>query len=92
MVIGLLLGFACWEASPLVLAWMSPVIAGLLLAVPMCWLTARPAGPVLRALLSTPDCRSPPAIVESARRAAGEWSLVGSEPAPEALAGAPRAA
>jgi membrane glycosyltransferase len=92
MIIGLLLGLACWEASSLVLAWMSPVIAGLLLAVPMCWLTARPAGPVMRTLLSTPDCRSPPAIVVSARRAAGEWSLVRPADEADALVGAPRAA
>ena len=37
-------------------------------------MTARPAGPVMRALLSTWNGRSPPAIVESAERASGEWA------------------
>ncbi len=74
VVIGAVLGLLCWWASPQIMAWMSPVIVGLLLAVPLSWYTARPAGSVARTLLSTPDCRSPPAIIESAQRASGEWS------------------
>ena len=35
MLIGVLLALACWEASPLVVAWMSPVIVGLVLAAPL---------------------------------------------------------
>lgn len=73
--LGAALAFLCWEASPEVLAWMSPVIAGLLLAVPLSWLTARRAGLLTRTLMSTPDCRSRPAILESAERASGEWAL-----------------
>ena len=65
---------ACYEASALVLAWMSPVIVGLVLAAPLTWLTSRAAARPLRALLSTRDGRDPPAIVESARRATGEWA------------------
>ncbi len=75
MIVGALLGLLCWEASPQVVAWMSPVIAGLLLAVPLSWLTGRPAGLLARTLLSTPDCRAPPAILESAQRASGEWAV-----------------
>ncbi len=74
MLAGAVLAAVCWEASPEVLAWMSPVIVGLLLAAPLSWLTARPAGLVSRVLLSTRDGRSPPAIIESARRASGEWA------------------
>jgi membrane glycosyltransferase len=94
MAVGALLAVACWEASPQVLAWMSPVIAGLLLSAPLSWLTARPAGFIARALLSTPDCRSPPAILESAQRARGEWAVeTAREPAaPDALGHAPHAA
>jgi len=94
MLIGALLAVLCWQASPLVVAWMAPVIAGLLLAVPMSWLLARPAGSVMRAVLSTPDCRSPPSIVENARRASGEWAAetAAQAEAAEALGGAPRAA
>ena len=90
MLLGAVLALACWEASAQIVAWMSPVIVGLLLAAPLSWLTARPASPVLRALLSTPDCRCPPAIVESANRARGEWALAAA--APDGLEQAPRAA
>jgi membrane glycosyltransferase len=90
MLVGALLALACWEASAQIVAWMSPVIAGLLLAAPLSWLTARPASPLLRSLLSTPDCRCPPAIVESTNRARGEWALAAS--VPDALEQAPRAA
>lgn len=74
MLLGALLTLLCWQASAPVVAWMAPVIAGLLLAGPLSWFVARPAGPRLEAVLSTPDGRSPPSIVESARRASGEWA------------------
>ncbi|MFA5897948.1 MAG: glucans biosynthesis glucosyltransferase MdoH [Hyphomicrobium sp.] len=74
MLTGVGMGLACYEASPLVMAWMSPVILGLVLSAPMSWLTSRSTWWPLRALLSTRDNRSVPAIVESARRASGEWA------------------
>ncbi len=74
MLIGVVMALACYEASALVLAWMSPVIVGLILAAPLTWLTSRRASRPLRTLLSTREGRSPPAIVESARRATGEWA------------------
>ncbi len=74
MLIGVMTAVVCYEASPLVLAWMSPVIVGLVLSPPLSWLTSRPAPRALRTLLSTRDGRTPPAIVESARRASGEWA------------------
>ena len=74
MLVGVVMAVACYEASALVLAWMSPVIVGLILAAPLTWLTSRAASRSLRTLLSTRDGRSPPAIVESARRASGEWA------------------
>lgn len=86
MLTGVLMAVACYEASALVLAWMSPVILGLILSAPLTWLTSRAAARPLRMLLSTRDARSPPAIVESARRATGEWAdhiaLRALEPAP----------
>ncbi len=90
MLLGAVLALACWEASAQIVAWMLPVIVGLLLAAPLSWLTARPASPILRSLLSTPDCRCTPAIVESTNRARGEWALAASEP--DGLSRAPRAA
>jgi membrane glycosyltransferase len=97
--IGVLLALACWEASPQVVAWMSPVIAGLLLSAPLSWLTSRPAGFITRALLATREARSPPAIIESANRASGEWAARASIDAerpedldPDGVGGMPRAA
>lgn len=93
MILGALLAFACWQASLQIVAWMSPVILGLLLAAPLSWLMARPAGRLLCALLSTPDDRCPPAIVESAERARGEWAVAAAEPpTPDAFGQTPRAA
>ena len=73
-LVGAVLAFACYEASPQILAWMSPVIVGLLLSVPLSWFMGKRAGASMRFALSTPDVRTPPAIVESARRARGEWA------------------
>jgi len=72
--IGALLALVCWGASPQVVAWMSPVIVGLLLSAPLSWFTAQPAGRINRALLATREARSPPAIIESANKASGEWA------------------
>ena len=72
--LGVLLALVCWEASLQVMAWMAPVIVGLILSAPLSWVTSRPAGFVARALLSTREARSPPAIIESANRASGEWA------------------
>src|SRR4029078_231297 len=38
ILVGVLMAVACYEASALVLAWMSPVIVGLVLAAPLTWL------------------------------------------------------
>ncbi len=97
-LIGLLLALACWEASPQVVAWMSPVIAGLLLSAPLSWLTSRPAGLLSRVLLSTREVRSPPAIIESVNRASGEWAArtrveaLAEDLDPDGVPGMPRAA
>jgi membrane glycosyltransferase len=95
MLIGLAAAVVCWEASALVVAWMSPVILGLVLSAPLGWLTSRPAGTVMSAMLSTRDGRSPPAIVESAERASGEWASTiadGVPSEPIAMVDTPRAA
>jgi membrane glycosyltransferase len=92
MLVGVLVALACYEASALVLAWMSPVIVGLVLSAPLSWLTSRRAALPLRALLSTRDGRSPPAIVESAQRATGEWADHIAMRSVEAAEATPRAA
>ena len=63
---GALLGALAWLTSPALAAWMAPVIAGLVLAVPLVALTsARAPGQWLRRLkiLSIPEESEPPAIL-----------------------------
>jgi membrane glycosyltransferase len=76
-LLGVALGTSAYAVSAPLLLWMSPVVAGLLLAIPIAAVTARASvGKALRAagLLLTPEERAMPAIlvranVLSARRA-----------------------
>ena len=66
---GLLLAGIAWAVSPALFAWMSPVLLGLLLAVPLVSLTAgRGAGQALRrlGLLRIPEEAAPPAVLARA--------------------------
>lgn len=72
--IGVFVAFLCWETAPGLLVWMAPVILGLVLSGFVHWLTARPAGPVLSALLSTDEERRPAPILQKASRQADLWS------------------
>jgi membrane glycosyltransferase len=88
---GTLLALLCWEASPGLLVWMSPVVLGLILSGPLSWLTAQPAGPALSVLLSTPSDRSPASILLRVRRHTAAWterlgtlaSVPGPKPVPQ---------
>ncbi len=73
MAVGLLMTLICWLVSPGLLVWMMPVIAGLLLAGPVNWITARPASPWLATLLATAEDRDPPAILERAAEMTEHW-------------------
>jgi membrane glycosyltransferase len=72
--LGILVAFICWETSPGLLVWMSPVILGLVLSGFVHWLTAQPAGPVFAALLSTDEERQPAPILQRADRHTDIWS------------------
>lgn len=62
--VGLLLGIASWLVSPFLALWMLPVTLGLLLAVPLVALTARPARLLRRLrLLSIPEEAAPPTVL-----------------------------
>ena len=68
---GFLFAVAAYSVSPPLFLWMTPVIIGLLFAVPLAALTARPAlGLGLRrlGLLSIPEERDPPPIVSRANQ------------------------
>jgi membrane glycosyltransferase len=72
-VIGALVAIIAYEVSPGLLVWMAPVVAGLLLAGPVSWLTARPAGRLSRWMLATPEERAPPQILIAADQASEDW-------------------
>jgi membrane glycosyltransferase len=73
MLTGAVTAFLCWEASPGLLVWMSPVVLGLILSGPINWLTAQPAGPAMSVILSTPVDRAPASILLRALRHTGLW-------------------
>jgi membrane glycosyltransferase len=58
---GLLMGLCAYAVSLPLLLWMSPVIAGLVLAVPLGMLTSRWSGPL--SLFATPEDHHPPPVV-----------------------------
>ena len=65
-LLGIALGAAAYAVSTPLLLWMSPVVAGLVLAIPIAAFTARAStGRAFRAagLLLTPEEREPPAIL-----------------------------
>jgi membrane glycosyltransferase len=70
-LLGLLLGFVAWLVSLYLALWMSPVVLGLALAIPLALLTGRRwsgAG-----LLRTPEESEPPPVVARAVELQGEW-------------------
>jgi membrane glycosyltransferase len=84
-VLGLALGVGAYAVSTPLLLWMSPVVVGLVLAIPVAALTGRPTvGRLLRrmGLLLTPEETSPPAVLLRANALAEEGSDVnGDDPA-----------
>jgi len=77
-VIGLLLGLASYLVSPSLLLWMSPVVLGLALAIPMAaWTAGRGPGQALRraGLLRIPEEAAPPAVLVEAERLQAELQV-----------------
>jgi membrane glycosyltransferase len=72
-LIGALVAVIAWKVSPGLLVWMAPVVAGLLLAGPVSWLTARRAGAFSRWALATREEMAPPEIIVEVDRAADAW-------------------
>jgi len=65
---GLLMGLSAFAVSLPLLLWMSPVIAGLVLAIPLGLVTSRRSGPT--GLFATPEDRHPPPVVRRANELA----------------------
>jgi len=85
---GLLLAFAAYEVSFSLFAWMTPVIVGLILAIPLAQWTANPAaGRRMRSrkLLLTPEESEPPEILERANALAAELASSGPRSGVERL-------
>lgn len=72
-LIGAAVAMIAWKVSPGLLVWMSPVVAGLLLAGPVSWLTSRPAGAFSRWALATREEIAPPQIVVAADAESAAW-------------------
>jgi membrane glycosyltransferase len=74
-VIGVLMGGAAWLVSPSLALWMSPVVVGLALAIPLVVITGLPAGSLARLrLLRTPEEMQPPPVLTRAMDLAREIS------------------
>jgi membrane glycosyltransferase len=72
---GVVLALAAYAVSPKFLAWMSPVVVGLLLAIPISAATAREElGRIVRrlGLLVTPEETEPPGVLQRANALARE--------------------
>ena len=87
-VFGLLLALAAYEVSFSLFAWMTPVIVGLILAIPLAQWTANPAaGRDMRRhkLLLTPEESAPPQILERANALSDEFADTDARHAVERL-------
>jgi membrane glycosyltransferase len=74
---GVVLGLIAWLVSPVLIVWMSPVVVGLVLSIPLVLLTASktPARFLARlGLLSIPEDSDPPKALATARRLMATWA------------------
>ncbi len=90
MLLGVATAIISYNVAPALVAWMSPVILGLVLAGFVGWFVAKPAGPVMSALLSTPEDRDPPPILRRAVAAGDAWrQWLANAPSPANDVGVP---
>jgi membrane glycosyltransferase len=74
---GVALAVAAYNVSPGLLAWLSPVVLGLVLAIPVSAVTGwQGLGKIVRklGLLATPEEIEPPAVIRRANELTGEWA------------------
>jgi membrane glycosyltransferase len=72
--VGVIVAVIAWTVSPGLLAWMAPVVLGLVLAGPVSWLTSFKAGPIERWTLATNEDLAPPPVLVEAGLRAREWT------------------
>ncbi len=83
-VLGFIMLMAGLAISPSLVAWMSPTIAGLILAIPLSWATAQLGlGLALKriGILQTPEEVAPPPIAVAANAKAQELAALGEDQA-----------
>jgi membrane glycosyltransferase len=74
---GVALAVAAYAVSPVLLAWLAPVVFGLVLAIPVSALSGRQAlGQAVRrlGLLATPEEIDPPAVLRRTNELTFEWT------------------
>lgn len=71
--VGLAVGTIAWIVSPGLLLWMAPVVAGLVLAGPLVWVTARRAGAFEDWALSTVEDLVPATVLVEAQARSRAW-------------------
>ena len=74
---GMVLAVAAYAVSPELLAWLAPVVLGLVLAIPVSAVTGwQELGKAVRrlGLLATPEEIEPPAVVRRANELTCEWA------------------
>lgn len=84
LLAGLAVGAGVWFVSPGIFWWLSPTLAGLVLAVPLSWLSGSLAlGQALArvGLLAIPEERAPPPVMARQR------ALIAEQPKPRGAAG-----
>jgi membrane glycosyltransferase len=84
VILGVISLVAALLLSPSLAAWMSPTIAGLILAIPLSWGTGlKSVGLAFRriGLLDTPEERAPPPIATRANALSGELASEGFDTA-----------
>jgi membrane glycosyltransferase len=77
-LVGVVLAVAAYAVSPVALAWMAPVVVGLILAIPVSAATGwQKLGEAMRrlGLLVTPEELEPPAVLQRANELTYEWTL-----------------
>jgi membrane glycosyltransferase len=78
-ICGVVLAVAAYAVSPVLLAWVSPVVLGLVLAIPVSAITGWPAlGRAVRrlGLLVTPEEIDPPMVLRRINELTGEWATM----------------
>ncbi|GGC55513.1 glucans biosynthesis glucosyltransferase H [Chelatococcus reniformis] len=84
MALGFVAGLTAFLIATSLFLWMSPTIVGLMLAIPISWMSGqRAVGLALRklGLLLTPEERQPPSILPRANALQGEFALAGFDDA-----------